>query len=172
MSNTKHEDRWFEIVKRTADVGLSESAADPTKKRMWLAIWALDVVNETLEAELADGKKAATEYGDVLWGIAASAMLLGVGQKKFVDGASSVDVGISSVGKLRHWAVAYSDLAKKTARDDRAETTDLIFSLQLLYAAMKAKGIDFDECLYLVDEKLKKRYKNGYSPAESINRAA
>ena len=102
---------WFPIVQRTAQHGLTEASQSQDKFYFWLAIWALDVVGESVEFMNAVPPNDLTEGGDVLWGIAASAMLLGITQEDITENFTE------SCYDLIDCAALYADHAKKVARD-------------------------------------------------------
>ena len=114
---------WFPIVQRTAQHGLDEASFSQDKFYHWLAIWALDVVCESVEFMNAVPPGDKTEAGDVLWGIAASAMLLGITQEDITE--DFIETSTESFNDLIDCAASYADHAKKVARDQRLLSDEL-----------------------------------------------
>ena len=157
---------WFPIVKRTAQHGLDEASFSQDKFYFWLAIWALDVVGESVEFMNAVPPGDKTEAGDVLFGIAASSMLLGITQEDITENFTE------SCGDLVDSAASYADHAKKVARDQRLLSNELPKLKVLLIDVFSclASMIDLNQALEAVNRKLQQRYPNGYTANASINR--
>ena len=157
---------WFPIVKRTAQHGLDEASLSQDKFYFWLAIWALDVVCESVEFMNAVPPGDKTEAGDVLWGIAASAMLLGITQEDITENFTE------SCGDLIDSAASYADHAKKVSRDQRLLSDDLPKLRVLLIDVFSCleSMIDVNQALNAVNKKLLQRYPTGYTASASINR--
>jgi hypothetical protein len=158
---------YFEIVQRTAQHGLDEAKDNPEKFRLWLSIWALDVIGESLEVlRSLNDKDKMLEIGDVLWGIGASALLIEMSEDELTK---SVYIH-NPMDSLLLLASDYSELAKKTARDKR-DVQPLKNLLIKLYGFINHE-YPVEYCLRLVDQKLMKRYPNGFNANASINRVA
>jgi hypothetical protein len=161
---------WYEIVERTASHGLEEAKESRESFNKWLAIWALDVVCECHEIETAKNLgEVINEVGDVMWGVAASAILLGMSEALLTD-VNDIDKSIVKDESLLDLCARYADLAKKTARDSREDTIALQQYLRLISIKIQAQFEPAQLCLDAVDAKLKKRYPNGFNAADSINR--
>lgn len=161
-------DRWFSVVQRTAKVGLDESLEGDGVYR-WLAIWALDVVCEMSEFVHADQDDVDCEAGDVLWGIAASAMLWGIEQDQLLNYKSQDPLNRPPL----YYSALYADFAKKVSRDRRSindENSDKALTLFGDTFQCLAMYVDTTAALNAVNAKLWERYPNGYTAAASINR--
>ena len=161
---------WFPIVKRTAQHGLDEASLSQDKFYSWLAIWALDVVCESKEFMNAVPPGDKTEAGDVLWGIAASSMLLGITQEDITE--NFIETPAESYSDLIDCAASYADHAKKVSRDQRLLSNELPKLKVLLIDVFSclASMIDLNQALEAVNKKLLQRYPNGYTANASINR--
>lgn len=162
---------WYQIVYRTATFGLTESKFSRDYFNKWLAIWALDIICEYHEIQRAKNLgETIDEVGDVMWGVAASAMLLGVDETHLIR-FNEVDVQMIKNLDLVDLCSEYADLAKKTARDSRTDFTELKLKLRAIAIKIQADYYPAQLCLDAVDAKLKKRYPNGFNAVDSINRS-
>ena len=177
---------YFEIVQRTAQHGLNEAAsyAPSLSKAKWLAIWALDLTGEMNEADLAairfgrGSQEHLTEYGDVLWAIAAIQLLHDQTQEDFESRLGRVYLNarnIAKVGNLAVFTCETGEMCKKLARDgEDCWDSELIFdNLAVIYFWINelthAKG-GTNTCIGLMNSKLMARYPDGYSAKASKNR--
>lgn len=158
---------WYKIVERTASHGLE----DKENFHKWLTIWALDVVCECHEIQTAKNLgEVINEVGDVMWGVAASAMLLGMDENLLTD-VNEIDKSLVKDEDLLNLCARYADLAKKTARDCRTDYIPLRKYLRLISIKIQTQFEPAQLCLDAVDAKLQKRYPNGFNAADSINRS-
>lgn len=92
-------ENYYKTIRRTAAHGLAEAEASSEGFYKWLALWALDVVCEavemTSEPEYSDERVA--ELGDVLWSIAASAMLLEISEERLLAQTSPDEIACSDI---------------------------------------------------------------------------
>lgn len=161
---------WFKVVQRTAKVGLDESLQGDGVYR-WLSLWALDVVCEMSEFvhNFEEGNDIR-EAGDVLWGIAASAMLWDIEQNDLLLYRSKHLLDKPPL----YYAALYADFAKKVARDrckmninvTRSRAVELLSDVYQVLAMY----VDVTAALNAVNVKLWERYPHGYNAAASINR--
>jgi len=179
---------YYSVVERTAQRGLMESKRSRQDCDRWMAIWSLDIVCEAIEVKDAifnnRQDKYLVELGDVIWGIAAVGLLTGVPEAEIFGGyadlieerfARSMVAEILGTGKenalrLVDAAGECADYLKKVARDSRAIDQDAI-CLQLRRVVSVVRYLcDPLEALAAVDQKLRERYPDGYTPEASINR--
>lgn len=170
---------YFEVVRRTAQHGLdlSDRSQSGNQFRLWLSIWALDVVNESVEVSTAKTEhEEMVELGDVIWGVCASAMLVGLAEKDIIpsDPVEGIKVGPYMPNlqqdKLIRRASQYADYAKKVARDDRPIDRSQFANLLSRVFYSVARCGDPAAAAEAMNQKLLKRYPNGYTAADSINR--
>lgn len=173
---------WFNVVARTAGHGLADQRNNKQQFHKWLAVWGMGLVGETKEAIEAfhhfgsDSQEFHDECGDVFWYIAANSMLLGSPDLNWMT-PSSFDAFDPSVNARLHKALYEAidrlEVVKKIVRDDRFITQqiedNLFESLAIVYSHL-VNCCDFNRAIAAVEAKLLKRYPNGYSPEESINR--
>jgi hypothetical protein len=165
----------FDMTKRTAQYGLDQAEFSDTELEKWLLIWSCDIVGELGEAiselnTLPHSKKALTEVGDIIWGISAVSMLIGISPDKLmrhsvIKDFDPVKAIVSSCEIL--------DKSKKICRDTIAEreiSKDFFLGRINVFLYQIIGCFDFAEALALVDEKLKGRYPDGYTPKASVNR--
>jgi len=163
----------YAIVRRTAQHGLDEAKISRVHFDKWLAIWALDIVCETVEVSIEAHKVDSSvdslmlEVGDVCWGIYAVAMLCEIDDLQ----VNAFDLRINN---LVYCSGSVSDYLKKVARDSRiidkptirGKLQNLLSSVNTMYSHLG--GVN--AAMRLVDVKLRKRYPDGYTADKSINR--
>jgi hypothetical protein len=193
---------YYEVVRRTAQYGLDQSKESREKLNFWLAIWSLDVICESHEVmgsldnhpqelefsgfvinENDDGTEEilgfvkavpaiTLECGDVIWGIAATGLLLGIPENDIFPKAyiHKVQHDPFEIELMIGYAALYAEYAKKVARDSR-EIDILTFAEKLRKVFLHlCRIVDPQDALMALDAKLWKRYPNGYTPHDSINR--
>lgn len=160
------------IVRRTAQFGLTQSQESPQQFEKWLLIWACDIAGEL--GEYIDSGDIV-EAGDALWGITAMCLLLNIP----VEAVFSLDDRIKGImagyqnSAILIQSLSLLDVCKKITRDgmdkrpiDRLQLTE---HMQLLFHWLEVH-CDVDEALNAVDAKLRKRYPNGFTSEDSVNR--
>jgi NTP pyrophosphatase (non-canonical NTP hydrolase) len=160
------------IVERTARLGLEKAKSSDHEFTRWLLIWASEVAGEMVGE--VQGDNEITEVGDVLWGITALCLLLKIPTSE-VFAPNHCEFELS--GNLQYDALLEAllllDYCKKVCRDGlelrpidrnqiRIYLTKIFQCLNDYYAV--------DLALEAVDQKLQKRYPNGYTPEASVNR--
>ena len=153
-------DKLLRVVERTASYGLSH----PDRAK-WMLIWACDICGELSEFIAS---RELVEAGDVLWGCGAVSLITGVPLPFACHPVTPItDMGIlcTALGLLDH--------LKKVARDglEYRELDDYLIDMTLSEVLMYlSQHVNLDEAVSAVDIKLLKRYPDGYSPDQSVNR--
>lgn len=179
---------YYSIVERTAQRGLMESKRSRQDCDRWLAVWSLEIVCEAIEVKQAIfhdlPDKYLVELGDVIWGIAAVGLLTGIPEAEIFEGyadlveerfARSMAAEILGTGKenalrLVDASGECSDYLKKVARDSRKIDRDVIcLHLRRVVSVIRYLCDPLD-ALAAVDQKLRERFPDGYTPEASINR--
>jgi uncharacterized Zn finger protein (UPF0148 family) len=171
-------EKAFAVTKRTAELGLIESKLNDENKAKWLLIWSCDIVGELGEAiyELDNSSissAALTEVGDVIWGVSAVCLLLGVDPEKLIN-CSIVDEFDIKCAVVSGCEIL--DLSKKICRDTiskrpiNLETKQKYIDLINTFLFGMVGCFDFVKALELVETKLNSRYPDGYTPEASVNR--
>lgn len=170
--------KGFEIVERTARVGLDLSSASEEEKAKWFYIWCGDIAGELGEVSKlrdrpANDPQLLSEVGDVLWGVSAVAMICEITPSDIysVNIASHeqchylVDCILDSLDLLEH--------GKKVCRDGlSARPLDRAFVLRQLALIFDwiESHYNINSAFEAVNQKLLLRYPNGYTPKGSVNR--
>lgn len=152
-------ERLLKVVERTASHGL----AQPDRAK-WMLIWACDICGEL--AEYIE-EPSLEEAGDVLWGCGAISLITGVPLPKRVN-----TLPISHLEAICG-ALKLLDHLKKVARDglkNREIDEQLIRATFATVLGYLKTYVILDEAVSAVDIKLLKRYPDGYSAAQSVNR--
>jgi NTP pyrophosphatase (non-canonical NTP hydrolase) len=167
------------IVRRTSSYGLAASQTSREEYYRWFLIWCSEISTEL--GELYDhptharrSREALTELGDVLWGITAVCQLLQITSLEFDlhDGQDIPDLHIDSISN----SLQILNYAKKACRDGpdhrvidslyvKVHLHILILQLTYIYGINSIK-----DAIGFLDEKLKLRYPNGYTPQDSVQR--
>lgn len=152
-------DKLLKVVERTASHGL----AQPDRAK-WMLIWACDICGEL--AEYIE-EPSLNEAGDVLWGCGAISLITGVPLPRWIDPLPLSDL-IVLCGALK-----LLDHLKKVARDGlelREVNEQLVRTTFATVLGYLKSQVDLNEAVSAVDIKLLKRYPNGYSATQSVNR--
>ena len=174
MTSTALSIKAIAIVHRTAQFGLTQSQESPQQFEKWLLIWACDIAGEL--GEYIDSMDIV-EAGDVLWGLTALCLLLDIPVETVFnpdDRLRGIMVGYQYSAILIQ-SLSLLDVCKKITRDgmdkrpiDRSQLTG---RMQLLFHWLDSH-CDVDEALNAVEAKLLKRYPNGFTSEDSVNRTA
>lgn len=164
------------IVQRTAKVGLVESLITAEQRARWFYIWCGDVAGEmgevwdfVLQDDL-ESDAVLTEVGDVLWGITALVLLCDIPIAAFEGHYPCGNSWEAAISK----SLELIEIGKKTCRDGiQARPIDLerVTNLLLRILQTLTHRFNMERALHLVDVKLQKRYPNGFSVRESVDRA-
>ena len=160
------------IVRRTAQFGLTQAQESPQQFEKWLLIWACDIAGEL--GEYIDSMDIV-EAGDVLWGLTALCLLMDIPVEEVLHPDEHVNGIATKLGLLEILikALGLLDVCKKITRDgidkrpiDRTKLTE---QMRLIFHWIDLQ-CDVDEALAAVDAKLLKRYPNGFTSEDSVNR--
>jgi len=152
---------WFSIVQRVAQhrsfshlIDEHTTLNDPQTKRLWFSIWASDIADASIKFEkAATNEERSCEAGDILLGISACAMLVGL-----TEDDRKTTSKYYTFQSLSYHAITFRDYAKKFYRGD--SDFDLVLFKWLLgnVAARLSEDMGLNEALKAVDQKLKKRF--------------
>ena len=172
MTETTLSIKASSIVRRTAQFGLTQSQESSQQFEKWLLIWACDIAGEL--GEYIDSGDIV-EAGDVLWGITAMCLLLDIPVRLVFrqdERVKGIMAGYQN-SEILVQALSLLDVCKKITRDGMAQRpidrTQLTEHMQLLFHWLEVH-CDVDEALTAVDAKLLKRYPNGFTSEDSVNR--
>ena len=172
------------IVKRTAQPGLDAAKTGDAELARWFYIWCGDISGELGEACYAfdeylntigaEESIHLTEVGDVLWGIGALSLLLNIDLKLW----DSMDPRTDELYDLRELEVirrslSLQEIGKKCCRDGLAvRPIDVEKVASILEFVLNYLNAFFclQKALEFVDQKLRLRYPNGFTPEASVNR--
>jgi hypothetical protein len=161
------------IVQRTAQHGLDQSAQCPRQFERWLLIWACDVAAELDELDRAPIGQIHAEVGDVIWGITAVGLLLNIPLAHVFNGGTALDEPHWDHNDAQSSALQLLDICKKICRDTTdvrpIELSQIALMLSAVFAYLR-DSYDVEWALTAVNEKLRKRYPDGFSAENSVNR--
>ena len=166
------------IVKKYAQYGLNEAKQSTELFHKWLDVWSMGLVGEIGEAYKYLGFEKAqelqAEIADICWYSIALDLLL---EKTYCQNVELKEVSRNfSIGEKKTTMVSslikateFLETVKKYRRDYPKRDINSILGYEK--PLLTLSGVfDFSETPQILEEKLGKRYPNGFNPTDSINR--
>jgi NTP pyrophosphatase (non-canonical NTP hydrolase) len=174
------------VVLHTGKVGFDEAKLSDTLKTKWLTIWSMGLAGEIAEmyteCSNANYYKMLDELADVCWYTVAIDQLLerdAVKDIKFIDYdvvCYHVQEKIENPKPFKPVlidamlsALRYTETVKKYARDYPERALDSVVGYIDPILCMNGV-LDFGGVGDTISNKLLKRYPNGFTPKDSVNR--
>lgn len=170
------------IVKKYAQYGLDEAKQSTELFHKWLDVWSMGLVGEIGEAykcfcvdkSLEKAQKLQIEIADIYWYSIALDLLLekpycqNVKLEKVIRNCSDDEKTTAMIFSLVQ-ATEFLETVKKYRRDYPERDINSILGYEK--PLLTLSGVfDFSETSQILEEKLGKRYPNGFNPTDSINR--